>query len=988
MKNNKKIAIVIISTLFFTYTIQSMANEPNTKSSTANFKAQLSERLRMHQQSPNESDDEDDMEADIKSQQQFADFKKHQNSNNKYVSKIFALETLITKVPRIPDKENNTAPNQNNDATDDWDDDNISSKDLNSSHKALTFKERADIIGQKLGPIFAAKSKTNTKQPTDNNVKKPVTAIPNPNTTPIATTHSNDNISSKDLNSSHKALTFKERAGIIGQKLGPIFAAKSKTNTKQPTDSNVKKHVAVIPSSNTTHIATTHSNDNISTKDSNSSQKPLTFKERADIIGQKLGPIFAAKSKTNTKQPTDSNVKKPVSVIPNSNTTPVATTHSNDNISSKDLNSSHKALTFKERADIIGQKLGPIFAAKSKTNTKQPTGNNVKKPVSVIPNSNTTPIATTHSNDNISSKDLNSSHKALTFKERADIIGQKLGPIFAAKSKTNTKQPTDNNVKKPVTAIPNPNTTPIATTHSNDNISSKDLNSSHKALTFKERADKIEQKLGPIFAAKSKTNTKQPTDNNVKKPVTAIPNPNTTPITTPTHQTLICSGQSNAATEDIYYDAEDVLDCSANQPSLLPPSTLNNSAVQPLNNNNQQFDNSEQNKTIESEIEDVLDCSANQPSLLPPSTLNNSAVQPLNNNNQQFDNSEQNKTIESEIKVKAYFKEQEKALLKAAQTNDIATTSAITAVTATTVSAITSSISKMCQNHRNIISSGSNINNNTSWSIQGKIFSTAINPNESTENNKYNLKSNGIFVTSNKYLTEKIIIGITGLYANSAINYDQSVLTATDCTTYSLSLNGRYYLQRNIFIQGITGFINYDGKNKYTTQSSSKISGESYYGDFMLGCDLHHTNSQLILSPIVGIRYNRIYNSSYELFDDITIGSMNHNTLVGSVGFSTKYTINNISKNISVKPEFQALIHTNLYTNSSNNIMLEHANSINYSDVDNAKPISIDTKPICQLGAAITLLLTNKIELGGSYNIYFAEKYIVKVSTISMKANF
>ncbi|WP_342638165.1 autotransporter outer membrane beta-barrel domain-containing protein [Orientia tsutsugamushi] len=807
MKNNKKIAIVIISTLFFTYTIQSMANEPNTKSSTANFKAQLSERLRMHQQSHNESDDEDDMESDIKSQQQFAGFKKHQNSNNKYVSKIFAPETLITKVPRIPDKENNTAPNQNNDATDDWDDDNISTKDL-------TFQEKKDIIRQKLGPIFAAKSKTNTKQPTGNNVKKPVTAILNPNTTPIATTHSNDNISTKDL-------------------------------------------------------------------------------------------------------------------------------------------------TFQEKKDIIRQKLGPIFAAKSKTNTKQPTGNNVKKPVTAILNPNTTPIATTHSNDNISTKDL-------TFQEKKDIIGQKLGPIFAAKSKTNTKQPTGNNVKKPVTAILNPNTTPIATTHSNDNISTKDL-------TFQEKKDIIGQKLGPIFAAKSKTNTKQPTGNNVKKPVTAIPNPNTTPITTPTHQTLICSGKSNAEAEDIYYDAED------NQ---------SNVATEDIYYDAEDNQSNSATEDIYYDAEDVLDCSANQPSLLPPSTLNNSAVQPLNNNNQQFDNSEQNKTIESEIKVKAYFKEQEKVLLKAAQTNDIATTSAITAVTATTVSAITSSISKMCQNHRNIISSGSNINNNTSWSIQGKIFSAAINPNESTENNKYNLKSNGIFVTSNKYLTEKIIIGITGLYANSAINYDQSVLTATDCTTYSLSLNGRYYLQRNIFIQGITGFINYDGKNKYTTQSSSKISGESYYGDFMLGCDLHHTNSQLILSPIVGIRYNRIYNSSYELFDDITIGSMNHNTLVGSVGFSTKYTINNISKNISVRPEFQALIHTNLYTNSSNNIMLEHANSINYSDVDNAKPISIDTKPICQLGAAITLLLTNKIELGGSYNIYFAEKYIVKVSTISMKANF
>ncbi|SPR07445.1 autotransporter domain-containing protein [Orientia tsutsugamushi] len=777
MKNNKKIAIVIISTLFFTYTIQSMANEPNTKSSTANFKAQLSERLRMHQQSPNESDDEDDMETDIKSQQQFAGFKKHQNSNNKYVSKIFAPETLLTKVPRIPDKENNTTPNQNNDATDDWDDDNISTKDL----------------------------------------------------------------------------------------------------------------------------------------------------------------------------------------------------------------------TFQEKQDIIGQKLGPIFAAKSKTNTKQPTGNNVKKPVIAIPSSNTTPIATTHSNDNISTKDL-------TFQEKQDIIGQKLGPIFAAKSKTNTKQPTGNNVKKPVTAILKPNTTPIATTHSNDNISTKDL-------TFQEKKDIIGQKLGPIFAAKSKTNTKQPTGNNVKKPVTAIPNTNTTSITTHTHQTLICSGQSNAEAEDIYYDAEDnqsnaatedtYYDAEDNQSNVATEDIYydaednqSNAATEDIYYDAEDNQSNSATEDIYYDAEDVLDCSANQPSLLPPSTINNSAVQPLNNNNQQFDNSEQNKTIESEIKVKAYFKEQEKVLLKAAQTNDIATTSAITAVTATTVSAITSSISKMCQNHRNIISSGSNINNNTSWSIQGKIFSTAINPNESTENNKYNLKSNGIFVTSNKYLTEKIIIGITGLYANSAINYDQSVLTATDCTTYSLSLNGRYYLQRNIFIQGITGFINYDGKNKYTTQSSSKISGESYYGDFMLGCDLHHTNSQLILSPIVGIRYNRIYNSSYELFDDITIGSMNHNTLVGSVGFSTKYTINNISKNISVRPEFQALIHTNLYTNSSNNIMLEYANSINYSDVDNAKPISIDTKPICQLGAAITLLLTNKIELGGSYNIYFAEKYIVKVSTISMKANF
>ncbi|KJV75863.1 ScaD autotransporter protein [Orientia tsutsugamushi] len=839
MKNNKKIAIVIISTLFFTYTIQSMANEPNTKSSTANFKAQLSERLRMHQQSPNESDDEDDMEADIKSQQQFADFKKHQNSNNKYVSKIFAPETLITKVPRIPDKENNTAPNQNNDATDDWDDDNISTKDL-------------------------------------------------------------------------------------------------------------------------------------------------TFQEKKDIIGQKLGPIFAAKSKTNTKQQTGNNVKKPVAVIPSSNTTPIATTHSNDNISTKDL-------TFQEKKDIIGQKLGPIFAAKSKTNTKQPTGHNAKKPVAVIPSSNTTPIATTHSNDNISTKDL-------TFQEKKDIIGQKLGPIFAAKSKTSTKQPTDNNVKKHVTAIPSSNTTPIATTHSNDNISTKDL-------TFQEKKDIIGQKLGPIFAAKSKTNTKQPTGNNVKKPVIAIPKPNITPITTPTHQTLIYSGQSNVATEDIYYDAEDnqsnaatediYYDAEDNQSNAATEDTYydaednqSNAATEDIYYDAEDNQSNAATEDIYYDAEDVLDCSANQPSLLLPSTLNNSAVQPLNNNNQQFDNSEQNKTIESEIKVKAYFKEQEKVLLKAAQTNDIATTSAITAVTATTVSAITSSISKMCQNHRNIISSGSNINNNTSWSIQGKIFSTAINPNESTENNKYNLKSNGIFVTSNKYLTEKIIIGITGLYANSAINYDQSVLTATDCTTYSLSLNGRYYLQRNIFIQGITGFINYDGKNKYTTQSSSKISGESYYGDFMLGCDLYHTNSQLILSPIVGIRYNRIYNSSYELFDDITIGSMNHNTLVGSVGFSTKYTINNISKNISVRPEFQALIHTNLYTNSSNNIMLEYANSINYSDVDNAKPISIDTKPICQLGAAITLLLTNKIELGGSYNIYFAEKYIVKVSTISMKANF
>ncbi|WP_252831218.1 autotransporter outer membrane beta-barrel domain-containing protein [Orientia tsutsugamushi] len=846
----------------------------------------------MHQQSPNESDDEDDMEADIKSQQQFADFKKHQNSNNKYVSKIFAPETLITKVPRIPDKENNTAPNQNNDATDDWDDDNISTKDLKSSHKALTFQEKKDIIGQKLGPIFVAKSKTNTKQPIGNNVKKPVTAIPN---------------------------------------------------------------------SNTSHIATTHSNDNISSKDLNPSQKPLTFQEKKDIIGQKLGPIFAAKSKTNTKQPTGNNVKKPVSVIPNSNTTPIATTHSNDNISSKDLNSSQKPLTFQEKKDIIGQKLGPIFAAKSKTSTKQPTGNNVKKPVTAIPNPNTTPIATTHSNDNISTKDL-------TFQEKKDIIGQKLGPIFAAKSKTNTKQPTGNNVKKPVIAIPKPNITPITTPTHQTLIYSGQSNVATEDIYYDAEDNQSNAATEDIYYDAEDNQSNVATED-----IYYDAEDNQSNVATEDIYYDAEDNQSNVATEDIYYDAED------NQ---------SNVATEDIYYDAEDNQSNSATEDIYYDAEDVLDCSANQPSLLPPSTLNNSAVQPLNNNNQQFNNSEQNKTIESEIKVKAYFKEQEKVLLKAAQTNDIATTSAITAVTATTVSAITSSISKMCQNHRNIISSGSNINNNTSWSIQGKIFSTAINPNESTENNKYNLKSNGIFVTSNKYLTEKIIIGITGLYANSAINYDQSVLTATDCTTYSLSLNGRYYLQRNIFIQGITGFINYDGKNKYTTQSSSKISGKSYYGDFMLGCDFYHTNSQLILSPIVGIRYNRIYNSSYELFDDITIGSMNHNTLVGSVGFSTKYTINNISKNISVRPEFQALIHTNLYTNSSNNIMLEYANSINYSDVDNAKPISIDTKPICQLGAAITLLLTNKIELGGSYNIYFAEKYIVKVSTISMKANF
>lgn len=63
----------------------------------------------MHQQSPHKSDDQDDIEDDIKSQQQFLDLKTHQNSNNKYVSKIFASKTLITKVPRIPNKENNTA---------------------------------------------------------------------------------------------------------------------------------------------------------------------------------------------------------------------------------------------------------------------------------------------------------------------------------------------------------------------------------------------------------------------------------------------------------------------------------------------------------------------------------------------------------------------------------------------------------------------------------------------------------------------------------------------------------------------------------------------------------------------------------------------------------------------------------------------------------------------------------------------------------------
>ncbi|KJV75804.1 autotransporter outer membrane beta-barrel domain-containing protein [Orientia tsutsugamushi] len=340
------------------------------------------------------------------------------------------------------------------------------------------------------------------------------------------------------------------------------------------------------------------------------------------------------------------------------------------------------------------------------------------------------------------------------------------------------------------------------------------------------------------------------------------------------------------------------------------------------------------------------------------------------------------------------FTDQQKALQQAVQNHDTAVTNAIIVNTHNVVSTATSGISDIANkgnglHNNNIISSGSNIcSSNNGWNVQGNIFTSKISKEDNKELKKYDAGINGAFITVNKYVNENTIIGATGLYSNLNIQYDESIkhiLNKTDCKTFSLSLNARYYPQHNVFTQGIIGFIMYDGKTEYVAnQPSSEINGKGYYGDFMLGCHLNPAkhNLKLTLSPIVGIRYNKVNNSSHKLFDGTNVSDADHHILEGRVGATIKYVIDN--KNISIIPEVYAFIHRNLCTNS-NDIKLEYAPSSDSGTVD-IKPAKIHTL-FGQLGGTVTIY-RGQIGFGVSYSAYFAEKYIAHVGSLNIKANF
>lgn len=338
------------------------------------------------------------------------------------------------------------------------------------------------------------------------------------------------------------------------------------------------------------------------------------------------------------------------------------------------------------------------------------------------------------------------------------------------------------------------------------------------------------------------------------------------------------------------------------------------------------------------------------------------------------------------------FTSQQRALKEAVQNHYTAITDAISANAGTVVSITTASMSDGTNKESDlsdIVSSGSNIcSSNNGWNVQGNIFTSKISQEENKELKKHDARINGAFITVNKYVNENTIIGATGLYSNLNIQYDENIkhiLNKTDCKTFSLSLNARYYPQHNVFTQGIIGFITYDGKTEYVAnQPSSEINGKGYYGDFMLGGHLNPVkhNLKLTLSPIVGIRYNKFNNSSHKLFDGTNVSDADHHMLEGRVGATIKYVIDN--KNISIIPEVYAFIHSNLYTNSSD-IKLEYPPSSDSGTVD-IKAAKIHTL-FGQFGGTVTIY-RGQIGFGASYSAYFAEKYIAHVGSLNIKANF
>lgn len=265
--------------------------------------------------------------------------------------------------------------------------------------------------------------------------------------------------------------------------------------------------------------------------------------------------------------------------------------------------------------------------------------------------------------------------------------------------------------------------------------------------------------------------------------------------------------------------------------------------------------------------------------------------------------------------------------------------------------------SNRIKKHCHITSSGSNIDKYWNVWVEPSFINT--HQQEYGKIQEHSAIVNGILVGVNKYLNDRIAIGIIASYLKLDAQYASNVLRKTKCRVYSLYLGSRYYFQKNLFTQGIIGFANYDGKNKYQhiyKQPSAKIDNISYYGNLMIG--YHFTNQrQLNLEPSIGI--SCIY------FDMESYKPSNDKILESIIGATIKYPI---IYNISNATE----------------IVTELSGFINYNILDNYDYMY---KTYYQLGAKININY-DMIRLAVSYNVYLTEKHIAHAGTIHIGTNF
>ncbi|KJV74470.1 ScaC autotransporter protein [Orientia tsutsugamushi] len=308
-------------------------------------------------------------------------------------------------------------------------------------------------------------------------------------------------------------------------------------------------------------------------------------------------------------------------------------------------------------------------------------------------------------------------------------------------------------------------------------------------------------------------------------------------------------------------------------------------------------------------------------------------------------------------------KDSNSVLINRAKLNYISNVKYIALANIVIVKALAGTFSdKLSKSHRikkhcHITSSGSNIDKYWNGWVEPSFINT--HQQEYGKIQEHSAIVNGILVGVNKYLNDRIAIGIIASYLKLDAQYASNVLRKTKCRVYSLYFGSRYYFQKNLFTQGIIGFANYDGKNKYKhiyKQPSAKIDNISYYGNLMIG--FHFTNQrQLNLEPSIGI--SCIY------FDMKSYKPSNDKILESIIGATIKYQI---IYNISNATE----------------IVTELSGFINYNILDNYDYMY---KTYYQLGAKININY-DMIKLAVSYNAYLTEKYIAHAGTIHIGTNF